>query len=300
MEKLIDNGNCCVWDFTSRYDGDIENFDEETEKPRWNKLNLIAKKWCYQIERGTRTGYVHFQVRLSLKTKSRGANAYEKISEIFGAGHLSPTSKTNRDNDFYVMKEDTRIQGPWSEEKIAKSLNIPWDVKEFKMGNTEWMKQTIEWMKQTRNLRKILVWVDPNGSNGKSSFKRWCFFQEELDAMSVPTMNSYEDICQFVMSQKKCRNYIIDMPRAINKERMYQFWSGLESLKEGYAYDKRYSGKQEYFDPPNIIVFTNHRPDLDMLSKDRWVIKTISEEHKQDGPIRSQKYEKIDEEATTF
>jgi hypothetical protein len=47
-------------------------------------------------------------------------------------------------------------------------------------------------------------------------------------------------------------------------------WSAVESIKNGFAWDDRYSYREKYFDCPNIWVFSNQCPDMSMLSEDRW------------------------------
>lgn len=69
------------------------------------------------------------------------------------------------------------------------------------------------------------------------------------------------------------------MPRALNKERLAQFYSGIETLKSGYAYDRRYEFRQQLFDPPNVFVFTNEVPDRKYLSPDRWNLWTVNEQY---------------------
>lgn len=64
--------------------------------------------------------------------------------------------------------------------------------------------------------------------------------------------------------------YLFDLPKALKKEHLYQFFAGVEEIKNGYAYDDRYSFKEKYFDCPNIWIFTNTAPDRLMLSADRW------------------------------
>jgi len=72
------------------------------------------------------------------------------------------------------------------------------------------------------------------------------------------------------MDTEKKPLYIIDIPRALRKDQLFQFFSGIETLKDGYAYDDRYHFKEEYFDCPNIWIFMNTIPDLEYMSKDRW------------------------------
>jgi hypothetical protein len=58
---------------------------------------------------------------------------------------------------------------------------------------------------------------------------------------------------------------------------MFQFYSAVETIKDGYAYDDRYSFKEKVFDCPNIWIFCNVLPDLNLLSMDRWKIWDIDD-----------------------
>ena len=57
------NSPCCVYDFTL--------FDEVTQLTVRNVLKTICKKYCFQLEKGDKTGRQHFQGRISLMTKKR-------------------------------------------------------------------------------------------------------------------------------------------------------------------------------------------------------------------------------------
>lgn len=90
-------------------------------------------------------------------------------------------------------------------------------------------------------------------------------------------MNDMQDIMQCCMGIPGQKCYIIDMPRALKKEKLAGFFSGLEALKNGVMYDKRHSFKKRRIDRPQIVVFTNSYPDTSLLSPDRWVIYTMRE-----------------------
>jgi len=72
---------------------------------------------------------------------------------------------------------------------------------------------------------------------------------------------------------------MFDMPRAMNKDRLYQFYAAIETIKDGYAYDDRYHFTEKVFDCPNIWIFTNRMPDTTLLSTDRWKFWEISEKN---------------------
>ena len=66
--------------------------------------------------------------------------------------------------------------------------------------------------------------------------------------------------------------FILDFPRAMPKRNLEELYAGVESIKNGMGYDKRYSLRKIRFDRPAIIVFTNRMPVFSLLSKDRWEI----------------------------
>jgi len=97
------------------------------------------------------------------------------------------------------------------------------------------------------------------------------------DSEFMPFCNDYKDIMRMAYDIGPKKAYIVDMPRAINKEKLYQFFSGIETLKSGYCYDDRYKFNRRLFDRPRICIFTNVMPDLTLLSKDMWKLWTIKD-----------------------
>ena len=65
------------------------------------------------------------------------------------------------------------------------------------------------------------------------------------------------------------------MPRGMKKDKLADFYAGIEVIKNGVAYDKRYNAKKIYFDRPRVFVFTNMLPCFDLMSKDRWNVWTL-------------------------
>lgn len=247
----------CTYDFTLRRES------SEIEELK-GTLQEHCKKWCFQLEEGSR-GYLHYQGRMSLKTKQR-MTAVKKLfpKEI----HLSPTSNENRDNNFYVVKLESRVDGPWSNQ----DRYVPRQIREIKELYA-WQQYIIN-NADVWDTRTINIVIDEHGCNGKSILRTYIGVHQI--GRSIPYSNDYRDIMRMVMGTKKVPLYIIDIPRGIRKEQLYQFFSGIESLKDGYAYDDRYSFKEEYFDCPNIWIFMNHRPDSTRyLSKDRWKFWTL-------------------------
>ena len=86
----------------------------------------------------------------------------------------------------------------------------------------------------------------------------------------IPFCNDYKDIIRMCYDIGVYKSYLIDLPRAVSKERLHNMYAAIETIKGGYAFDDRYKFQDRYFDCPNIFVFTNFLPDEEFLSKDRW------------------------------
>ena len=248
------NNAVCNYDFT------LWDKDKLLEVGRIKTdLDAIAKKWCFQGE-DAGSG-LHYQGRFSLKVKKR-------ISEFtFLHAHLSKTSTENMDNMFYVMKDETRVSGPWRD----TDMYIPRQVREITLY--PWQLE-IERDIGVWNTRNINIVVDTNGNCGKSILTTF-LCTTRSDVKSVPALNNYKDIMALVMCMPVAKMYIVDMPRGIDKFHQAEFFAAIESLKDGHAFDTRYSFKEKYFDCPNIWVFTNVKPDFSLLSSDRWHMFTI-------------------------
>lgn len=264
MSTSTQKNACCTYDFTFFP-------KEEKDDHEWiiTTLKNHCKSWSFQKEKGTETQKEHYQGRFSLKTKKRIANI------PFTLGHYSITSKENRTNDFYVTKEDTRIEGPWSDKDTI--TYIPKQVREI-TSLYPWQQEIID-KAQEWDTRTINIVVCPNGNVGKSTL--CSYMRAHSLGTPLPPINDYKDLLRMVYARAKDSGncFLIDQPKSQNKDKLYGFYSAVETAKDGYAYDDRYSFKERIFDCPNIWVFTNTRPDINLLSRDRWCIWEIHNKH---------------------
>ena len=170
---------------------------------------------------------------------------------------------------FYVEKDETRVDGPWRDDD--EILYIPRQIREI----TElrcWQLEVIQSL-QKWDARTINLIFCPEGNIGKSILVGYC--RAHRLARALPPVNDHKDIMRMVCDLPTSKAYLFDMPRAINKDRLYGFYAGIETMKDGYAYDDRYSFKEKVFDCPNIWIFSNTLPDESLLSPDRWRIWVV-------------------------
>lgn len=246
----------CVWDWTIFNEDNHENVIELCEK--------YTKHWCFQEEKCPTTGKLHFQGRVSLLEKTR--KPFWPNVDMKWTITSNPSTK----DVVYVTKVESRVRGPWSDRD--EKIYIPRDVRDIKTL-LPWQTKMAAII-QTYERRKVNIVVDPKGNTGKSTFVRICRVYKL--ARKIPYANDYRDIMRMVMDMPESKAYLFDLPRAISKEKLYQFFSAIEEIKGGYAFDDRYNFKERIFDPPVIVIFTNKMPDQALLSGDRWNLLGIN------------------------
>jgi len=258
-----------TWDFT------LSAEKNEDEKVLKDNLRIICKKWVFQLEKGEVTGFLHYQGRISLIKKKRLnalINLFKTLPNWKGV-HFTPTSNAGTTNFNYVMKLDTRIKGPWTDKD--EIIYIPRQVRE--MGELRPFQKYIVDNYHIWNTRDINIIYCETGNLGKSLLVG--YMRAHKLGRALPPVNDYKDLLRMVCDLPTSRCYLFDMPRSLNKDRQYQFFSAIETIKDGYAYDDRYNFKEKVFDCPNIWIFTNTIPETEMLSEDRWKIWTINKKN---------------------
>lgn len=217
-----------------------------------------CKKWVFQKERGEK-GYLHWQVRISLKAKRR----MDTLKNLLGIkeAHLSVT----HDKTFeYCQKEETRVLGPFSDQ--LEPLKPTRDI----VGITKlypWQQEVLESCEKYDD-RSVNWLFCGDGNIGKSALVKYLLTNRKAEYISF--CNNFKEMNRQVFCLPTAKAYCIDLPRALDKKGLNQMVAGIEQLKNGIVFDDRYSFKRKIFDPPVVWVFSNSIPNTAMLSKDRW------------------------------
>lgn len=262
---------------------DITLNNPEVTWKQWGKLlNGWCKKWVFQLEKGE-SGTPHFQARIHLIQRKTMAGLLTDFKQGNGpiadiGGRWSITSGgVHLGNKFnYVVKAD-REDGPWRDTDWVEPPVLTRQLRTFLKHTKYAWQETVEGWTTTEDDRSIKVIFDQWGNGGKSIFAEYLEYKGA--AFEVPAMRTCEDLMQFAYGFRPQKVYMIDMPRGMKKDKLGEFYSGLECLKNGVCYDKRYCGKKRRFDRPQIIVFTNQIPILELMTKDRWEIYSMMQDH---------------------
>lgn len=274
------NNPITSFDFTLFSDSESK-IDRKSELTKW--LTLNCEHWVFQLEEGKTTHKRHYQGRFRLKSRLRPSQLAKKAkTEIDKTIHVSPTTNgVHSDNNFnYVMKEDTRVDGPWADIELGIANQLeeakPDDVKEVTDHPYPW-QQAVEQMINDYKMDKYIHFIiDPIGGNGKTSFRKTMMWKKQ--AMVVPILEECSKISGFVCSYKQAATrkcYIIDVARTMSPKNLTNLITAIENIKGGEVYDWRLKAKYIMFTPPMVIITCNWVFPDNKLTKNRcikWLI----------------------------
>lgn len=248
-------------------------------------LPQLAKNFIFQKEKGHETGYVHYQGRLSLIKKARKHEVLKlwevTFHDVPTPNYFEPTVDPPKVFDYncYASKADSRLDGPWTD-KDEKPRYIPRQYRDKLDRLYPYQKYIFDTAKEFDD-RTINMIYCPTGNQGKSTIASICeLFGRGIDLPPVNDADKLVQSCCDVCMAKEVRDpspIFVDLPRAMNKDRLNGIYTAIEQIKKGKLYDLRYTYKEWWIDSPQIWVFSNIEPDLSMLSRDRWKVWTINE-----------------------
>jgi len=231
-------------------------------------LKEHAKTWVFQEEKGLKTNYLHYQLRCSLKVKTRKPNYLIK-------GHWSITSTADRaDKSRYTSKCESRVSGPYrhDDKKMHRDL--------VGLILYDWQQYIVDLCKRVfpprdERLRQINVLVDPVGSIGKGLLIR--YLRYHLGAILVPPYRDIDRMAGYIAKLPRRSNlYIVDFPRDTKYKKLGDFYRGMENIKDGYLSDWRYTSLEDEMEmQPHIWIFANEVPNQSAMTANRWEIHSV-------------------------
>ena len=278
MIRMTENANY-VWDFTLSAEF-AENYADiiDTFKGR-------AKKWGFQKEESDE-GYIHWQGRISLIKPKRHSKLVAKIfiETILEKASFSLTSAENKDNFDYAEKIDTRIDGPWNY-KTHVVRYIPRQFRGLLEKLFPFQKFIMLDCLENNNDRICNLIICKTGNNGKSTIAS--LMELHYDMIDLPPCNDFKEVVQaacdicYYSENRDPKGIFFDLPRAMDKKGLLGIFMAMEQVKKGKLFDFRYKYKTYWIDSPSVWMFTNDKPDLKMLSKDRWKLWQINDDTKE-------------------
>ena len=239
------------WDLTLRDD----DFDEEV---LIEVFKDTCKQWVFQKEQGADSAYIHWQCRLNLKEKVRRPSCFPDGWR----GRLSPTQVSTvkgRKAFSYVMKEASRIDGPWTDKDI---IYVPSDVP-MPDGLREWQVRCYDAL-QVQSSRKIMFMTDVAGGAGKTTFMRYLVARKK--AVYIPPIcTEAQQMAGYyygaTLGKEQWKPIVVfDIPRSTSMQMWHKIAPCIEMIKDGYAADGRNAAKFHLTEMPIVLVGYNGLP----------------------------------------
>lgn len=290
---------CKMWDITVYPKEDtVESAREMKDKCiEWSRLK--CKKWAMQIEKVAKY-HIQWRVDLATKVRKNQLKSYLLAADInyskSGEGGVSQSNnKTQKTASFdYVMKPETRVEGPWDdrsdghtkfmieqEAMLKKAIPHMFDESQHRPCQRDIIRM-IRDLKD--DFRSIYVILDIIGGAGKNDVMR--YLRAKGLASCMPRLTDSKKTAEAVASASredpgwaKNKPLVINFPRGTMKDSK-ETWSQIEQVRDGDAVDTRYKYYKMSVATVPVFIFCNELPDMSCLSADRWKKYIIDDEHK--------------------
>lgn len=237
-------------------------------------------QWAWQLEIGEKEGTPHIQAALYYKS-ARTFSAIKK--ELPPAVHFKP-AKNWKAASTYCQKVKTRDSSEEGDINIIEKeeKNKPKIIVKDPMEGLvkkSWQKQIDSIIEKPAEVsdRKIYWFYDINGAVGKTTYAKHLAIRlvDRFLYLGGKAADVKSAITQMVEQGNNPDVCIFDFVRSCESHISYD---AIESVKNGIFFSGKYESTMVTFNTPHVFVFANFKPDLDKLSRDRWVIQSITEE----------------------
>jgi len=255
-------------------DVNLEQFSVDIDQDLLDEwFNNNCKKWVYQLEK-SKNDMMHYQCVISLHKKEFSKKVLSSISSYTGIKedyiNISP-SLTGNTSFNYAMKEETRVEGPWSNKMLEENLQV--ETLALDKFYT-WQKIVFHIAMGKPDDRSIHWFYDTKGNRGKTQLTRMLLAKHGKEVGVIPCVGTSNQLVSAIINMGMRKTYILDIPRSKSggswDDRVADLMLTIESIKNGLLVSAMYGKLNQLLMPhPNVIVFSNY--DLNGLSPDRWI-----------------------------
>lgn len=240
----------------------------------WNNVTDKEKtafaKWCdaeceeaqVQHEVGE-SGTPHLQGCIKFKS----ARYFSALKKKWSKPNWQ-TCKSWKDAVKYCSKPEGRLANVVTKCKPKYRCRDPMEGLELK----EWQRYTADFL-ATKNDRQILWVYDEQGCAGKTTFcKSICIRNPKAILVGGKAADMKCGVAKMVEAEQDPDIILIDCPRSMED---YFSYGGVEEIKNGIFFSGKYESGMVIFECPQVVVMANFLPDIEKMSRDRWVILDV-------------------------
>lgn len=215
-----------------------------------SKFSIFSEELGKSGEKPHLQGYIEF------KKKVRPLGMFKNKTI-----HWEKAKGNREQNITYIKKENGNY---WLDGKLIKALKLI--TPDMFYG---WQESIIKIIDSEPNDRDIIWVYGEKGCNGKSCFGK--YICAKYNAIIVSGKAS--DMKFGIVNRIKTKGYapeivIIDIPRSQENHISY---AGIEEIKNGCFFSNKYESDMCLFNPPHIIIFSNHECPEEKFSEDRLI-----------------------------
>ena len=188
------------------------------------------------------------------------------------------------------------------EESLSKDRKYALDLyrkqrPRFDIANMElrsWQEQALTIIEKPTE-RQVIWITGRQGNEGKTWFQ--CYVEAYFGfhrVVRIDLRSKHANVCQILKkgSLGSIDIFLFNDARSVNDEE-FNLYRILEDVKDGQATTSKYDNDNIRFKTPNtLMVFSNHYPKLQKLSRDRWQIFNINKDGLNDVTMQVMKKEK--------
>lgn len=225
-----------------------------------SKIRDVADKALVAHETGENDETPHLQGFIKFKTKCRPLSHFKTICDWI---NWAPAKGSDSDQLNYISKETTPFI----------IIGFPKPVKVID-PTYWWQKEILEILKTEPDDRTIYWYWSEKGKVGKTSFCKYLSVKHNAIALSGKAADMRNGVIDFAKTNGTTPELVcIPIPRSFDST--YLSYEGIENIKDMYFYSGKYEGGMVCGNPPHLFVFSNHPPNEEKMSEDRWVIRNI-------------------------
>jgi len=255
------------WGFT------WNNYPEDWKEVLVPKFQKRCIGYAMGMEVAPTTGTPHIQGFIEFKGKERPFSLELPKQIQWSATRKGTQGEIRERNARYCTKSEisqefqvwgTCIVKPKAGEyRVNIELN-EWELEITSLLDTKADDRTIHW-----------YW-EPDGCRGKTTFQKWVFQNyRNVVVLCGKASDMKNGVLNYIeRNEEHPEIVLINIPRS--QDINYLSWQGIEEIKDMFFYAPKYEGGMVCGPNPHVCIFSNEEPpDLDKVSRDRWIIKRI-------------------------
>lgn len=213
-------------------------------------------------------GTPHIQGYVEFKSNTR----FTTLKRICDRVHWEKARGDRESNVKYCCKDEnfeSNIPLP-RRERLLKRLydNVEW---------RPWQQRVIDLVKNDTYDDRCIYWFwEPDGCVGKSFLTKYIYLKYGCLICSGKAQDIFYQVKTFLDENEEIDDLIVvcDIPRSLTG---YVSYVAIEKLKDGLINSGKYEGGTVPWATSKIFCFSNSLPNLDGVSRDRWVVERLGE-----------------------